>query len=60
MPSLEKFCSFTHSLFEVNLIKKFSNKTYKVLGYPRYENLKSYSQIKTEILNEFNLDKKEN
>ena len=61
MPSLEKNFDifFTHSLFEVNLIKKkFSNKTYKVLGYPRYENLKSYSQIKTEILNEFNLDKK--
>ena len=47
---------FTHSRLESDLInKKFKNKLCKIIGYPRYEKLGDFNNIKKELQKEFNL-----
>ena len=48
---------FTHSQMETDLIKKkFKKKICNIIGYPRYENLKKYDQIKNDLKKEFSLN----
>ena len=49
---------FTHSSMEAELIlKKFSNKICKIIGYPRYNELKEKEEILYNIKKEFNIYK---
>ena len=48
---------FTHSEFEKSLInKKFYNKVYKIIGYPRYSKLDNEEKIINNLKKEFKLD----